>query len=291
MSRHRIEINRFYTVEEPVEIFLNNQGSNNSSHFWNNAPKTIANSIVNSYSIPAVQQRPLNITLPPVISSQKTQLLLDKWFDNWSIDQPIYNRYPKIENKYAHVENVEILEFKDFLFSRNFLTFNAHDKDKLIEALECCVINEDMIVLLEFLNKSNKLYANKKKFMKKVNDDMLYYFDHTLPSVVTYKINTEIQSYDVIDDDTDKSYMKLDYYGELGVLVKIIMNPDPDKIVPTIIVTDFNDVILEVHCYYQNKYVNNELMTALKPNILLEDFYDSDYFSPRDIEFLEMVRI
>mgnify|MGYP003498705500 FL=1 len=48
---------------------------------------------------------------------------------------------------------------------------------------------------------------------------------------------------------------------------------------------------VEVHCYCKNEYITPDLMELLKPNILMEDFKHKDYFSKKDMDFLDMLKI
>lgn len=279
MSKHKITIHRHYTFEEPIEFSmpLNRQ---NSANFWNSTPPSLQQSIV--------QPRMKSTYVLPILNMPSMQSML---FDSWQGALPEFQNYPIIEKKYEYIEDMNLSVFKKFLFSHDFIAINESEKENLDEYLDVAVMNEDMIVHLDFLKSSNKLYANYKKFMKKSDNELVYYFDETIPSIIEYKSSTSINSNEVFNDDTMQSYRVLHYYSELNILVNIIMNPNPNKIIPTIVVSNLDGTPLEVHCYYKNKYIKADMLNELKPNILAENFKDEGYFDKRDIEFLDMVMI
>lgn len=251
-----------------------------NSNFWNPNTPSLQQSIV--------QPRSKSTYSMPILNMPSMQSML---FDSWQDSLHKFNDYPKVEKKYEHIENLNIEGFKNFLFSYDFIAINEDEKENLHDYLDMAVINEDMIVHLDFLNSSKKLYANYKKFMKKSDNGLVYYFDETIPSVIQYKSSIYINSHEVFNYETKQSYKVLHYYSDLNILVNIIMNPNPDKIIPTIVVSDMDGVPLEVHCYYKNKYIKSEMINELKPNILSENFKDDGYFDKRDIEFLDMTMI
>lgn len=287
MSKHKITIHRTFTIEDPPEFSfpLNTNkpvrlNSHQNSSFWNTNAPSLQQSIV--------QPRMKSTYALPILNMPSMQSML---FDSWQDSLPKFNDYPKVEKKYDYIDQLNISTFKNFLFSNDFISINEDERENLDEYLDISVMNEDMIVCLNFFNASKKLYANKKKFMKKSDNGLVYYFDETMPSVVEYKSSTTINSHEVFNDETKQSYRVLHYYSDLDILVNVIMNPNPDKIIPTIMVSDMDGVPLEVHCYYKNKYIKSEMLNELKPNMLSENFKDDGYFDKRDIEFLDMIMI
>jgi hypothetical protein len=287
MSKHKITVHQTYTMEDPPEYsFPSNTHKTlplnrpQNSNFWNTSTPSLQQSIV--------QPRMKSTYVLPIFNMPSMQSIL---FDSWKDSLPEFNNYPVIEKKYEYIEQLNISTFKNFLFSNEFISINETEQENLDNYLDIAVMNDDMVVDLDFLKSSNKLYANKKKFMKKSDDGLVYYFDESLPSVVEYKSSHYINSHEVFNDNTRKSYMVVHYYSELNVLVNVIMNPNPEKIIPTIVVYDMDGVPLEVHCYYKNKYIKADILNELKPNILSENFQDEGYFDKRDIDFLDMIMI
>lgn len=279
MSRHKIIINEGFHWDE-------NEFNEPSPKFWADLQKNLRQSVSKNVVQPRSKSTfSLPILNMPPISSNNTEL-----FDSWIESYPKFNNYPKNEKKYDHVTDLDTERFKKFLYSNDFITLNE-DKSKLIECLNDAVEQEDMVVELNFLKVSKKLFANKKKFMKKIGNELVYYWDTTTPSVIDCKSSTTITNYAVYDPRTKQSYMELHYYNELGVLVRYIRNPTPEKIVPAIVVTDLNKQTLEVHCYYKNQYISPEMIKEMKPNLIKENFTSSNYFDKRDINFLDMVMI
>jgi hypothetical protein len=287
MLKHKITIHQTYTIEDPPEysfpLNMNKtlpSNSHQNSNFWNTNTPSLQQSIV--------QPRMKSTYVLPILNMPSMQSML---FDSWQNALPEFQDYPIIEKKYEYIESLNIAVFKKFLFGHDFISINKSEKENLDDYLNMSVMNEDMIVHLDFLKSSKKLYANYKKFMKKSDNGLVYYFDETTPSVVEYKSSTSINSHKVFNDDTMQSYKVLHYYSELNILVNILMNPNPNKIIPTIVVSDLDGIPLEVHCYYKNKYIKADILNELKPNIISENFQDDGYFDKRDIDFLDMIMI
>lgn len=284
MSKHEIIINEGFNLVE--DDFLFNAPS--PSQFWNNQTPSLNQN--------RVQPRSKSTFSLPILNMPPVQTMNMSLFDSWVNSFPKFNIYPKNQKKCVHVIDVNLDKFKQFLYSNNFITL-SEDKDTkdtkntLIELLKSAVVHEEMIIHLQFLKVSEKIFSNRKRFFKTVDDQLVYYFDTSQPSVIELKSSDTINSNNVFNYQTKQSYMERHYYNELSVLVNIIKNPEAEKIVPAIVVTDLDNRPLEVHCYYKNKYIPNDLIKELKPNLLKEDFKDVNYFNARDIEFLDMVMI
>jgi hypothetical protein len=286
MSRHKIIINSVFEWDVDELTF----GVPAPAHFWNNPKPNLSQSVQNgvvqprsksTFSMPILNMPRLFTNPSPVNTS-----LFDSWLDSF----PKFNSYPKNEKKYDHLTDIDNVQFKEFLYSNNFISLES-DEPTILDMLNSSVDNEDMIVHLKFIQSSEKFYAKNKKFLKISDEQLTYYFDESKPSVIECKSTTTINSNEVFNHQTKQCYMELHYYNELGIFVKLIKNPVMEKIVPAIVVTDLNNRPLEVHCYYKNQYIRPETISELKPDILSENFNDPDYFNKRDIEFLDMVMI
>lgn len=288
MSRHKIRIHEI-EIEDLTEIFY---GSQSQAYFWRPEPPQTLNNAIKKTPPMISGSKSFHVSSRPLLNLPSTQLpSTQSWIERWSMNNPVYKKYPLINKKYNHIENLDIATFKNFLFNEDFISINEIEEHSLEEYIDLSVINEDMVVKVEFLKNSKKLYANKKVFKRNKGDKSSFYFDETIPSVLEYSSATEISYHMIFDDDTLQSYMSLNYYGNLGVTVKIIVNPNPEKIVPAVVVSDLDGNPLEVHCYYKNKYIKSDMLSELKPNILNEDFKALHYFDKRDLDFLDMVTI
>lgn len=286
MSRHKIIINSVFEWDVDELTF----GVPAPAHFWNNPKPNLSQSVQNgvvqprsksTFSMPILNMPRLFTNPSPVNTS-----LFDSWIDSF----PKFNNYPQNEKKYDHLTNIDNAQFKQFLYSNNFISLES-DEPTLLDMLNSSVNDEDMIVQLKFIQSSEKFYAKSKKFLKLRDEQLTYYFEESKPSVIECKSTTTINSNDVFNAQTKQCYMELHYYNELGIFVKLIKNPVMERIVPAIVVTDLNDRPLEVHCYYKNQYIRPETLSEFKPDILSENFNDPDYFNKRDREFLDMVMI
>lgn len=264
MSRHKIIINSVFEWDVDELTF----GVPAPAHFWNNPKPNLSKSVQNgvvqprsksTFSMPILNM-PRLVTNPSPVNTS----LFDSWLDSF----PKFNSYPKNEKKYDHLTDIDNVQFKQFLYSNNFISLES-DETTLLDMLNSSVDNEDMIVQLKFIQSSEKIYAKSKKFLKIRDEQLTYYFDESKPSVIECKSTTTINSNDVFNPQTKQCYMELHYYNELGIFVKLIKNPVMEKIVPAIVVTDLNDRPLEIHCYYKNQYISPETISELKPDLSL----------------------
>lgn len=278
MSKHEIIINEGFNLDGGELLF----NAPAPAQFWNN-PKPSLNQNV-------VQPRSKSTFSLPILNMPPIQTMNISLFDSWIDSFPKFNSYPNNKNKCEHITDVNIDQFKQFLYSNDFITVRE-DKDTLIDLLKNSAIHEDMTIHLQFLKVSEKLFSNRKKFFKTVDDQLVYYYDTSKPSVIELKSSNTLDSNNVFNHQTKQSYMERHYYNELSLFVDIIKNPDPEKMVPAIVVTDLDNRPLEVHCYYKNKYIPNDLIKEMKPNLLIEDFLVNGYFDKRDLEFVDMAMI
>lgn len=278
MSKHEIIIHE--GLKWDIDDLLFNAPA--PSQFWNN-PKPSLNQNV-------VQPRSKSTFSLPILNMPPIQTMNMSLFDSWIDSFPKFNSYPKNEKKYEHVADINVDQFKKFLYSNDFITV-SEDKGTLIDLLKNSAIHDDMIIHLQFLKASEKLFSNRKKFFKTVDDQLVYYYDTSKPSVIELKSSDTLDSNNVFNHQTKQSYMERHYYNELSLFVDIIKNPAPEKLVPAIVVTDIDNRPLEVHCYYKNKYIPNDLIKEMKPNLLIEDFLVNGYFDKRDLEFIDMAMI
>jgi hypothetical protein len=284
MSRHKITINFIHGLNWGDEDLL--FGMPTPSHFWNNTKQSLSQSVSQN----GVQPRTKSTFSLPILNMPPITPMNMTLFDSWIESFPKFNSYPKNEKKYEHLMDINLTNFKEFLYNNEFVIV-SEDEATIIELLDNSVDNADMTVHLSFVNDKEKLFANKKTFVKNIDNELVYYFDNSKPSVIECKNSNIISSNNVFNYETKQSYMELHYYKELGIWVRLIKNPVAERIVPAIVVTDLDDHPLEVHCYYKNQYISNDLIKEIKPNILSENFKDDGYFDKRDIEFLDMVMI
>jgi hypothetical protein len=278
MSKHEIIIHEgfYWDVDD---LLLNAPAP---SQFWNN-PKPSLNQNV-------VQPRSKSTFSLPILNMPPLQTMNMSLFDSWIDSFPRFNSYPKNKKKCEYIMDVNIDQFKQFLYSNDFITV-SEDKGTLLALLKNSAAHEDMIIHLQFLKVSEKLFSNRKKFFKTVGDQLVYYYDTSKPSVIELKSSDTLDSNNVFNHQTKQSYMERHYYNELSLFVDIIKNPDTEKLVPAIVVSDLDNRPLEVHCYYKNKYIPNDLIKEIKPNLLIEDFLVNGYFDKRDLEFIDMAMI
>lgn len=281
MSKHEIIINEGFNLVKDDLLF----NAPAPFQFWNNQNTSLNQN--------RVQPRSKSTFSLPILNMPPVQTMNMSLFDSWINSFPKFNIYPKNQKKCEHVIDVNVDKFKQFLYSNDFITLSEDkdNKDTLIELLKSAVVHEDMIIHLQFLKASEKIFSNRKRFFKTVDDQLVYYYDTSQPSVIELKSSDTINSNNVFNHQTKQSYMERHYYNELSVLVNIIKNPEAEKIVPAIVVTNLDNSPLEVHCYYKNKYIPNDLIKELKPNLLKEYFLVDGYFNKRDVDFLDMIMI
>lgn len=294
MSDHKIVIQKPIIIEDPAEIEFNHieREFNSTAYFWReHQPKTIQSALTESRKISIDNKSKSTYSKALEFVNVSSLSWKNQYAVNSIFEQPTFKQYPDIKKSYKYAAHVDLSIFKQYLFNNEYFAFKEMSEDELNQYLHLSVMNKDMVVKLDFFKSDNKLHIMRKTFTKKKDDgsDDSYYFDETMPSIIDYTSKTEITKYNVYSEAS--RHMVLQYYTKLGLWVKTIVNPDPEKIIPAIVVKDLNEEVKEVHCYYKNKYVKPELIAEIKPNILKENFEQSDYFDKRDVELLDMIAI
>lgn len=292
MSKHEVQIQEPIIIEDPIE--MDSVLSNNHAYFWReSAPKNLSDSIKISVEnqIKSTMSAPLGFSKKPTL----TPKLIKSWINMWNFtleenNKPIFRQYPETKQSYKYLDYVDLSIFKNYLFNHEYIAFRDMPEEEIKDYLNLSIINDDMTVKLDFFKSNNKLYLMQKTFTKKTEDDEVYYFDTTLPSVIKYTSNLDIEISNTFDN-IGENYMKLQYYTKLGLWVKHIVNPSPNSIIPTVVISDLNGEVKEVYCCYNNQYINGDILKEMKPNILNENFEEEGYFSKRDMELLDMLSI
>lgn len=283
MSRHIIRVNSpfhmNYAFESSIDFLKLQQIQNN-----------FVNSSISIFTMPL---NPMKAQLGPIYY-QNTRL-----FQREPHKKPEYNTYTKVDPDITHIEGTLTDDLYDVIFNNSLVSLNQDKFETLNEHIDHIHSDLELVMTLDFEKYCGRQQSNinymlfKKTFMRKKDNILEYYYDEQTPSLIELKKSDVILCHeeDLEDDTTNKTYLATYFYSNLNVVVNVTINPDKSKIVPAIIVLDANNNPLEVHCYYNGEYITPELMNALKPNILLDDFKAESYFNYRDIEFLEMVRI
>lgn len=297
MTRHTIRVKNIFKTnwESDVDFLQLHQIADkfiNSSINININDLSIGN-VANVFT----QNNPLKSLLGPIYY-QNTRLFkrdVDK--------KPEYKHYPKIDQRLKYIKDVMVDDLQDIVFSHDFISLNTEKYEALNSCIDNIIDDNTMIVSIDIDNidkynnereESDHHYIlSKKVFLKQTDNKIDYYFDESTPSIIEFKESTVILAHeeDIKDAGSKKSYMATYHYTKLNVIVNLTVNPEESRIVPAIIIYDMDNKPLEVHCYYKNEYITPDLMELLKPNILMEDFKHKDYFSKKDMDFLDMLKI
>ena len=297
MTRHTIRVKNIFKTnwESDVDFLQLHQIADkfiNSSINININDLSIGN-VANVFT----QNNPLKSLLGPIYY-QNTRLFkrdVDK--------KPEYKHYPEIDQRLKYIKDVMVDDLQDIVFSHDFISLNTEKYEALNSCIDNIIDDNTMIVSIDIdnIDKYNNereetdhhYILSKKVFLKQTDNKIDYYFDESTPSIIEFKESTVILAHeeDIKDAGSKKSYMATYHYTKLNVIVNLTVNPEESRIVPAIIIYDMDNKPLEVHCYYKNEYITPDLMELLKPNILMEDFKHKDYFSKKDMDFLDMLKI
>ena len=297
MTRHTIRVKNIFKTnwESDVDFLQLHQIADkfiNSSINININDLSIGN-VANVFT----QNNPLKSLLGPIYY-QNTRLFkrdVDK--------KPEYKHYPEIDQRLKYIKDVMVDDLQDIVFSHDFISLNTEKYEALNSCIDNIIDDNTMIVSIDIdnIDKYNNereetdhhYILSKKVFLKQTDNKIDYYFDESTPSIIEFKESTVILDHeeDIKDAGSKKSYMATYHYTKLNVIVNLTVNPEESRIVPAIIIYDMDNKPLEVHCYYKNEYITPDLMELLKPNILMEDFKHKDYFSKKDMDFLDMLKI
>lgn len=208
------------------------------------------------------------------------------------IQLPEFNVYEESITLPEYKGELTVNNFKEFLFDNTFVTIDEKTSEWFHDCISQITLPEGLIIDLEFVLRKGRMMVTRKDFKIQKESNLIPYFNETYPSVYREKSDKSITSFDHFIFEANKStYLKLHHYTQLGIKVYTTVNPVENKVVPAIIIEDVKGTPLEVHCYYKNDYISKEILNELKPNILKEDFRSNDYFTLRDIEFLDMMMI
>ncbi len=221
--------------------------------------------------------------------------------------------YQNIKNNRANTRKVELIEFsnydknkcapeykgtlnlekfEDLILKNNSVSFDIQEDAIIQQYFDQMNLKNDMVFDMEFISSKGVMSLVKKTIKRKIDDRLVPYYDEKTASIF------EISEYNVISghqhfvfEENKGTYLKIHHYIQLGVQVYTTINPDKNKVIPAVIVEDMKGNALEVFCYYENELINKDVLFELKPNILQDNFRDSDYFTSRDIECLDMLKI
>ena len=273
MSRHSIRKNYSMTMESPLEIILDNE------------ILTI---------MPPIRQKikhdgQADVIELPVFSCNVSNIK--------NITSPNYNKYEYKEKIIKYREHLNINGFKEFLKNPEYFEVNQDELPKFSQYLDSVIDNEEMIVDLTFthkqVNADLSIIPCEKSFLRKIDNNLSPFYNETTPSIISYNTDWIINCPQprLYDSKVTVSYLKCEYYPNLNIIVHIIINPDENKMIPAIVITDYYNTPTEVHFYHQKQYIPSAIIKELKPNLLKEDFRVVDYFEKRDIDLLNMMRI
>lgn len=297
MTRHTIRVKNIFKTnwESDVDFLQLHQIADkfiNSSISININDLSIGN-VANVFT----QNNPLKSLLGPIYY-QNTRL-----FKRDVKKKPEYKHYPEIDPRLKYIKDVMVDDLQDMVFSHDFISLNTEKYEALNSCIDNIIDDNTMIVSIDIdnIDKYNNereetdhhYILSKKVFLKQTDNKIDYYFDESTTSIIEFKESTVILDHeeDIKDAGSKKSYMATYHYTKLNVIVNLTVNPEESRIVPAIIIYDMDNKPLEVHCYYKNEYITPDLMELLKPNILMEDFKHKDYFSKKDMDFLDMLKI
>lgn len=208
------------------------------------------------------------------------------------IQIPEFNVYPENKMMPAYKDEFTVENFKAFLFDNEFITFDEKDAEWIQNGINQMTLPEGLVIDLEFRTCNGRMTLARKDFKIQNESNFIPYFNENCPSVYSEKNDKKITGFDHFVFEANKStYLKLHHYTQLGIKVYTTVNPDENKVIPAIIIEDMKGTPLEVHCCYKNDYIAKEILNELKPNILKENFRSTEYFTVRDIEFLDMILI
>lgn len=203
-----------------------------------------------------------------------------------------FNNYD--ENKYHHEYKgiLNLSKFEDLLMKNTSVSFDLQEEAVIQKYFDQIDLKNDMVFDIQFISSKGLMKLVTKKIKKKIDDRLVPYYDEKTASVFeTSEANSISGHQHFVFEEKNGTYLKIQYYNQLGVQVYTTMNPDENKVIPAVIVEDMKGNALEVFCYYRNELINKEVLFELKPNILQDNFRDSNYFTSRDLEFLDMLNI
>lgn len=281
MSRHSIKIKKIYEDEYDIDM------------------TDILSSIQKGFVMPS-QNIFNNTSLQSFI--QMTSGIKSKYYQNTSPTSklggiPKYKTYPKIEDNKKIITTVDINNLNEIVFSHKVIYMNKKGFDFFNKNINNISVPDDLIINFEIKeerlsnNQNDTIYSFASKDFRKQTQS--YYFNSNMPSLIVHSDGDKIRSLDICtsSDRITKEFSAIYHYSQLNIVVNVLYNPETNKIIPSAIVYDMNNNPLEVHCYYKNEYIPEELMNELKPNLLSEDFKAEGYFTKRDMEFLDMLMI
>lgn len=206
--------------------------------------------------------------------------------------KPEFNKYEEDIIIPEYKGSVTAENFREILFTHSPIELDEQDEAYFHKLFNKMPFQDNLIMNIKFISSKGKMRLVEKSFKLGKDSVSVPYFYKNHPSEYIELSEDSISKHaHNVFDHLQETYLKLHHYSHLGLQVYTTVNPDENKVVPAVVVEDMKGTVLEVHCYYKNEYILPEIMNALKPNILLEDFKAVGYFNERDIEFLEMIRI
>lgn len=203
-----------------------------------------------------------------------------------------FKSYEKNEFIPEYIGALTLEKFKELLINNKPVVFDKQEADVIQQYLENINLNNRIIFNMKFISSKGLMKLVKKTVKKKKDNILIPYFNEKIASVFEKSEDLVISGDNhVVFEDNDNTYLKINHYSQLGLQIYTTINPDENKVTPAVIVEDMNGNSLEVHCYYKNTYIEKDILNEFKPNILKEDFRSANYFTARDIEFLNMILI
>jgi len=284
-SKHTVNIYPDYEISDDIYdklISINDQNqkmSNSINPFAHGSTQTLQNLLVGLMPNMGMKTMYYQNTKNNKVNTREVELIE---FSNYDKN--------KCSPEYKGTLNLE--KFEDLILKNSSFSFDIQEKDIIQQYFDQMNLKNDMVFDVEFITSKGLMSLVKKTIQRKIDDRLVPYYDEKTASVF------EISEYDVISghqhfvfEEKEGTYLKIHHYIQLGIQIYTTMNPDENKIIPAVIVEDMKGNTLEVFCYYKNRLINKDVLFELKPNILQDNFRDSEYFTSRDLEFLDMLNI
>lgn len=284
-SKHKVNIYPDYEISNDIYDGLitisdkHSKMSNTINPFAHGSPQMLQNLLVGLMPNMGMKTLYYQNTKNNKVNTRKVEIIE---FSNYDKN--------KCAPEYKGALNLE--KFKDLILNNASFSFDIQEEAIIQQYFDQMNLKNDMVFDVEFISSKGVMSLVKKKIQRKIDDNLVPYYDEKTASIF------EISEYHVISghqhfvfEEKKGTYLKIHHYIQLGVQVYTIMNPDENKVIPAVIVEDMKGNALEVFCYYKNELIKKEVLFELKPNILQDNFRENDYFTSRDLEFLDMLNI
>lgn len=203
-----------------------------------------------------------------------------------------FSNYDENEHHPEYKGKLDLVKFEELLMKNTLVSFDVQEESVIQQYFDKIDLKNDMVFDIQFISSKGIMKLVTKKIKRKIDDRLVPYYDENNASVYEATEAKSILGHQhFIFEEKNGSYLKIHNYNQLGLQVYTTINPDENKVVPAVIVEDMKGNAIEVFCYYKKELISKDVLFELKPNLLKENFRKSDYFTNRDIEFLDMLNI